>query len=58
MQYVSEDISPVRKKITVTVPAEEADGSLRLTLGRLNDEASVRTAAVLLVEAIETERRL
>lgn len=42
----------------VGMPAEEADGSLRLTLGRLNDEASVRTAAVLLVEAIETERRL
>lgn len=32
MQYVTEDLSPVKKKITVTVPAEEVDASLSATL--------------------------
>ncbi|MDL2316752.1 trigger factor, partial [Desulfovibrio sp. OttesenSCG-928-A18] len=32
MQYVTEDLSPVKKKITVTVPAEEADAALAATI--------------------------
>lgn len=32
MQYVAEDLSPVRKKITVTVPAEEADAAVGATI--------------------------
>lgn len=32
MQYVSEDLSPVKKKITVTVPAEETDAALAATI--------------------------
>lgn len=32
MQYAIEDLSPVKKKITVTVPAEEADAALGATL--------------------------
>ena len=28
MQYTTEDLSPVKKKITVTVPAEECDAAL------------------------------
>jgi trigger factor len=32
MQFVSEDLSPVKKKITVTVPKEEADAALSATL--------------------------
>lgn len=32
MQYVIEDISPVKKKITVTVPVEEAEAALSATI--------------------------
>lgn len=32
MQYVSEDLPPIKKKITVTVPAEEADAALAATI--------------------------
>lgn len=32
MRYVTEDISPVKKKITVTVPAEEGDAALAATI--------------------------
>ena len=32
MQYVTEDLSSVKKKITVTVPAEEADAALAATI--------------------------
>ena len=32
MQYVTEDITPVKKKITITVPAEEADAALGATI--------------------------
>jgi trigger factor len=32
MQYAMEDLSPVKKKITITVPAEEADAALSATI--------------------------
>lgn len=32
MQYVTEELSPVKKKITVTVPAEEAEAALSATI--------------------------
>lgn len=32
MQYVVEDLSPIKKKITITVPAEEADAALAATI--------------------------
>lgn len=32
MQYVTEDLSPVKKKITVTVPAEEGEAALGATI--------------------------
>ena len=32
MRYVTEDLTPVKKKITVTVPAEEADAALSATI--------------------------
>ena len=32
MQYVTEDLSPIKKKITVTVPAEEADAAIAATI--------------------------
>ena len=32
MQYVTEDLTPVKKKITITVPAEEADAALSATI--------------------------
>lgn len=32
MQYVTEDLSPVKKKIVVTVPAEEGDAALAATI--------------------------
>lgn len=32
MQYVTEDLSPVKKKITVTVPVEEVEAALAATL--------------------------
>ena len=34
----------------------EADGSLRLTLGRLNDEAAVQAAAAIIREEIAREQ--
>ena len=34
MQYVSEDLSPVKKKITVTVPAAEVDAALAATIAK------------------------
>lgn len=35
---------------------ELADGSLRITLGRLNDEDSIKTAAQLIIQAIKREQ--
>jgi cysteine desulfurase len=36
---------------------EQADGSLRLTLGKLNDDASVKHAAEYIIEAIHSEQK-
>lgn len=35
---------------------EEIDGSLRITLGHLNNEDNVRKAAALIIEAVKTEK--
>lgn len=40
----------------VDMPENVADGSLRLSLGRLTDEASVRRAADMIIEVVEKER--
>ena len=41
MQYVSEDLSPVKKKITFTVPAEEVDAALSSTLAVFRSSVSL-----------------
>jgi trigger factor len=41
MQYVSEDLSPVKKKITVTVPAEEVNAALSATLAMYRTSISL-----------------
>ena len=41
MQYVTEDLSPVKKKITVTVPAEEVDAALSTTIAMYRTSISL-----------------
>lgn len=41
MQYVTEDLSPVKKKITVTVPAEEGDAALAATIAMYRTSVSM-----------------
>ncbi len=41
MQYASEDLSPVKKKITVTTPAEEVDAALSATLAMYRTSISL-----------------
>ena len=41
MQYTSEDLSPVKRKITVTVPVEEVDGALSATLAMYRTSISL-----------------
>lgn len=41
MQYVTEDISPVKKKITVTVPAEEAEAALAATIAMYRTSVTI-----------------
>ena len=35
---------------------EEIDGSLRITLGHLNNEDNIKKAAALIIEAVKTEK--
>ncbi len=48
--------SPALEAVGMT--PEEADGSLRFTLGKLNDEAQIRRVVPVIVNAIQTERLL
>ncbi|MCL1939634.1 MAG: trigger factor [Desulfovibrionaceae bacterium] len=41
MQYASEDLSPVKKKITVTVPAEEVNAAISATLAMYRTNISL-----------------
>jgi len=41
MQYVSENLSPVKKKITVTVPAEEVNAAISATLAMYRTSISL-----------------
>ena len=41
MQYVTEDLSPVKKKITITVPAEEVDAALSTTIAMYRTSISL-----------------
>ncbi len=41
MQYTVEDLSPVKKKITVTVPADEVDAALNRTVAQYRSRVSL-----------------
>ncbi len=41
MQYATEDLSPVKKKVTITVPAEECDAALSATIAMYRTSVSL-----------------